>query len=66
MLSVIDCGQWGNKTQSMSGLCLCSWSIWEAQNVFGFMKIEPQHEKTSNVDFDQVWHKQGCAATGDG
>ena len=27
---------------------------------------EPQHEKTNNVDFDQVWHKPGCAATGDG
>ena len=27
---------------------------------------EPQHEKTNNVDSDQVWHKPGCAATADG
>ena len=27
---------------------------------------EPQHEKTNNVDSDQVWHKPGCTATGDG
>ena len=29
-------------------------------------KYEPQHEKTNNVVSDQVWHKPGCAATGDG
>ena len=29
-------------------------------------KYEPRHEKTSNVDSDQVWHKPGCTATGDG
>ena len=27
---------------------------------------EPRHKKTNNVVFDQVWHKPGCAATGDG
>ena len=27
---------------------------------------EPQHEKTNNVDSDQVLHKPGCAVTGDG
>ena len=27
---------------------------------------EPQREKTNNVDCDQVWHKPGCTATGDG
>ena len=27
---------------------------------------EPRHEKTNNVDSDQVWHKPGCTATGDG
>ena len=27
---------------------------------------EPQHEKTNNVDSDQVWHKPGCTVTGDG
>ena len=27
---------------------------------------EPQHEKTNNVDSDQVRHKPGCTATGDG
>ena len=25
-----------------------------------------QCEKTNNVDSDQVWHKPGCTATGDG
>ena len=30
------------------------------------ISYEPQHEKTNNVDSDQVWHKPGCAATGDG
>ena len=29
-------------------------------------KYEPQREKTNNVDSDQVWHKPGCTATGDG
>ena len=29
-------------------------------------KDEPQHEKTNNVDSDQVWHKPGCAASGVG
>ena len=28
--------------------------------------FEPRHEKTNNVDFDQVWHNQGFTATGDG
>ena len=28
--------------------------------------FEPQHEKTNNVNSDQVWHKSGCTATGDG
>ena len=28
--------------------------------------FEPQREKTNNVDSDQVWHKPGCTATGDG
>ena len=28
--------------------------------------FEPQYEKTNNVDSDQVWHKPGCTATGDG
>ena len=28
--------------------------------------FEPQHEKTNNVDSDQVWHKPGGTATGDG
>ena len=27
---------------------------------------EPQHEKTNNVVFDQVWHKPGYTATGGG
>ena len=27
---------------------------------------ELQREKTNNVDSDQVWHKPGCTATGDG
>ena len=27
---------------------------------------EPQREKTNNVDFNQVWQKPGCTATGDG
>ena len=29
-------------------------------------KNEPRHEKTNNVVSDQVWHKPGCTATGDG
>ena len=29
-------------------------------------KYELQHEKTNNVDSDQVWHKPDCAATWDG
>ena len=28
--------------------------------------LEPQREKTNNVDSDQVLHKPGCIATGDG
>ena len=27
---------------------------------------EPWSEKTKNVESDQVWHKPGCTATGDG
>ena len=30
------------------------------------IRDEPQHEKTNNVDSDQVWHKPGCAANVDG
>ena len=28
--------------------------------------FEPRHGKTNNVDSDQVSHKPGCTATGDG
>ena len=28
--------------------------------------FEPQREQTNTVDSDQVWHKPGCTATGDG
>ena len=28
--------------------------------------FEPRREKTSNVVSDQVWHKPGCTANGDG
>ena len=34
--------------------------------LFKAQSDEPQHEKTNNVDSDQVWHKPGCIATGDG
>ena len=32
----------------------------------GMVTNEPRHEKINIVDFDQVWHKPGCTATGDG
>ena len=31
-----------------------------------FLKNKPPREKTTNVDSDQVQHKPGCTATGDG
>ena len=37
-----------------------------ARTVSGKTAYEPQHEKTNNVVSDQVWHKPGCIATGDG
>ena len=35
-------------------------------SLLGLIIYEPQREKTNNVDSDQVWHKPGCTATGDG
>ena len=31
-----------------------------------FFKNELCHEKTNNVDSNQVWHKPGCTGTEDG
>ena len=39
-----------------------NWLIMKPQ----LYRSEPHHEKTNNVFSDQVWHKPGCTATGDG
>ena len=31
-----------------------------------FIVNEPQRERTNSLDSDQVYHKPGCTATGDG
>ena len=38
----------------------------QPQKMIRDLIFEPQHEKTNNVDSDQVLHKPSCAATGDG
>ena len=67
-----DCGAFLRFTWSSAGpqvsqvYLILSWSTGISSFIpachKGSKSNEPQHEKTNNVDFDQVWHKPGCTA----